>query len=185
MLLIFSVLWLRNFSIAAEKTITVRFRDTGPISQGLPVYYQGLNVGRIKEIKYSDDYKYTLAVVEIHKKNLNLPQNVYAETRTEGITGQKYLALVYPEQPSYNTLQDGDIIEGRLSAMQEVQANIGESLRNGKIQNAVGDVRVTALNAAEASQKINDLIVIIEQIILDNRPEINKILKNALYFQLL
>ena len=94
-LLIFSILWLRYFAITPDKHIVARFRDPGPVERGMPVYYQGVNVGKVPKIEFSKNFKYTYVYLDIYKK-LELPANITAMVKTEGLAGQKYVNISYP-----------------------------------------------------------------------------------------
>src|SRR3989339_2180054 len=77
-LLIFSVLWLRYFAIRPQMTIIAKFVNPGPITTGLPAYYKGLNIGSIRKLAFTEDYKYSLLHIEIYQKNFKIPKNVSA-----------------------------------------------------------------------------------------------------------
>jgi len=173
-LLIFSILWLRFFSLIPDKTIIVKFAEIGPVSTGIPVYYHGVNIGKVSELNFSDDYKYTLVTALIYKKNLNLPKNVYAEIRTTGLTGQLYLEILYPDKPSKQTLKDVDTIEGRLSAIQLAQKDLRYMIKS--IATGATD---TTKNASEASKKLTRVLTLTEEILNSNRNDIRTFVSEA------
>ncbi|MDD3014632.1 MAG: MlaD family protein [Candidatus Gastranaerophilales bacterium] len=139
-MLTFSILWLRYFAIRPVMTIIAEFKDPGAITKGLQAYYQGVNIGRVSNIDFSKDFRYTLVYISIYKKDLILPANVTAKIESQGITGQKIVSIYYPEQPVSKILCDGCTIAGEkpfdLSDLQEI---IGKQVKNGRLQKMIDD----------------------------------------------
>jgi len=131
-LIIFSIFWLRFFSFTTEKTIIAKFAECGPISKGTPVFYHGVNIGKVKDVTFSKDFKDTLVEIAIYKKNMDLPKNVSTQIKIEGLTGQKYLDIIYPDKPSGQILADNDVITGNLSDMQLIQKALSSAVTSGK-----------------------------------------------------
>lgn len=178
-LLLFSVLWLRYFSLTPDKIIIAKFADSGPISKGIPVYYHGVNIGKIDGTEFSKDFKYTLVHILIYKKNMDLPKNVYAEIRTTGLTGQTYLEIIYPNNPSSEILKNGDTIEGRLSAIQLVQKTISVAIKNGTIENTIKEVHDTTVNTSDASKKMTQVLILLDEIMVSNRDDFRTLVKKS------
>jgi len=178
-LLIFSILWLRFFSIMPDKTITAKFSECGPITKGIPVFYHGVNVGKVDAVDFSDDFRYTMIKILIYRKKMALPKNVYAEIKTEGLTGQKYVEILYPDNPSKEILQDGDIIEGRLTAFAQIIKAINQAVKNERIEKVFGEIKKTATNASDASKKMVRVLKLLEEIINSNRSDIRTFFNGA------
>lgn len=178
-LLIFSILWLRFFSLASDKTITAKFLECGPISKGVPVFYHGVNIGKIDKVDFSDDYKYTLIKILIFRKKMALPKNVYAVIKTEGLTGQKFVEILYPENPSKEILANGDVIEGKLSDFYEITKAVSQAVKNGQLKSTFGGFKNTAQNASGASKKMIELIALLEEIVNSNRGDVKKLIREA------
>lgn len=178
-LLIFSILWLRLFSLSADKIITARFAECGPISKGVPLFYHGVNIGKVDDVGFSDDYKYTLVKILIYRRKMTLPKNVYAEIKTEGLTGQKYVEILYPDHPSKETLENGDVIEGRLSDLYEIAKAVSNSVKNGQLERTFGKLNDTTTNTSEASKKSIQLLALLQEIVSSNRGDIRKIISES------
>jgi len=177
-LLIFSILWLRFFSLTPDKTITAKFSESGPITKGIPVFYHGVNIGKVDKVDFSDDFRYTMIKLLIYRK-MTLPDNVYAEIKTEGLTGQKYIEILYPEKPSGEILKDGDVIEGRLTAFNEIIKAVSQAVKDGQIEKVFGTFKKTAVNASEASKKTVHLLNVVENILISNRGDIRTFVSEA------
>jgi len=178
-LLIFSILWLRLFSLSPEKIITAKFEECGPISKGVPVYYHGVNIGKVDDVNFSDDFRYTLVKILIYRRKLALPKNIYAEIKTEGLTGQKYVGISYPENPSKETLQNGDVIEGRLSDFYQIAKSVSKAIKNGQLEKTFGQLDNTSTNATAASEKAVQLLTLLQEVINSNRSDIRKLISES------
>lgn len=154
-LLVFSILWLRYFAISPEKQIIARFKDPGPVEAGIPVYYQGVNVGRVPKVGFSDDFVYTYVYIDIYNKELKLPSNITARVKIEGIAGQKYVCLSYPEKPVGELLASGDIIEGESPfGLDDIQDFFKQEFESGRFQRAMKDFQASLANADKATAEI-------------------------------
>lgn len=154
-LLVFSILWLRYFAISPEKRIIARFKDPGPVESGIPVYYQGVNVGRVPKVGFSKDFKYTYVYIDIYNKELELPANVNARVKIEGIAGQKYVCISYPKKPVDRMLASGDIIEGESPfGLDDVQDFFKREFESGRFQKAIKDFETSLANADKAAIQI-------------------------------
>lgn len=180
-LLIFSILWLRFFSLVPDKTIIAKFQECGPIPKGIPVYYHGVNIGKINNVDFSDDLRYTLIEILIFRKKMTLPKNVYAEIKLEGITGGKYVEILYPDNPSKEILQNKDIIEGRPTDLQEIVKSISKLVKKRQIQYAIEEIGNAVAKTSEASKKASHLITTFEEIINSNKNDIRKIIKESTF----
>jgi len=177
-LLIFSILWLRYFSIKADKIVIAKFEQSSPISTGLPVYYKGVDVGKITKIGFSPDFRYTMIELAIYR-HLSLPKNVYAEITVEGLTGQKYINIIYPDKPSSELLKNCDVIEGTPSDFEQMEQIVSDFVKSGKFQKTFDSINDAVANASKASEKLDSILVMLHQIIGSNRGDINKLIREA------
>jgi len=164
-LFLFSIFWLRHFAFSPEMTVIGRFKDPGPVESGMLVYYQGVNVGKVSKLGFSDDYKYTYVYMDVYNKDLRLPDNVTAAIKIQGIAGQKYICISYPENPSGDLLAEGDIIEGETPfGIDELQAFLKKEIESGNIQKmfrnmeqAIANANETTIKMGETSERLNTL----------------------------
>jgi len=173
-LLIFGILWLRHFAVSPATKIVAKFKDPGPVSSGMPVYYQGVNVGKVPKVGFSDDFKYTLIYIHIYNKELQLPDNITAMVRTEGITGQRYISMTYPEEPSNELLSSNDVIKGEKPfGIEDVQDFFEKNLKNGRMKKFMENIESAVANANKASMKVGFLSDRLNTIVAGNEKGIN------------
>lgn len=92
--------------------IIAKFADSGPLYKNMPVFYKGYDIGHIKKINISPDYKYSLARMEFYPKNPKLYDNIVAKAKKLE-EKDDYIDLIYPDPPSETLLKKGGVIEGR------------------------------------------------------------------------
>jgi ABC-type transporter Mla subunit MlaD len=137
-LFLFGVFWLRYFTLIPEMQWTILFKKPGILNSGYKVYYQGMEVGKISDIKLSKDYKYTMVKADIYEKNFTLPVNSTASVIAEGIAGQKYIILNIAKKPAADKLKDGSVIMGNdVYTLTDLQDSIKELVNSGKIQDFI------------------------------------------------
>jgi len=179
-LLIFSILWLRYFAIRPYMTITAKFKDPGPIAKGLQVYYQGVNVGKVSKINFSKDFKYTLVYISIYRKDLKLPANITARIDSQGITGQKFININYPDHPVSKLISDGSFISGEVPfSLSDLQEIFGEQVKNGRLQKMIADFDKSFELQERLSVKLTKLATNANNLIEDNRAEISELIDAA------
>ena len=179
-LLIFALLWLRYFSVVPSMVIRAEFDDPGYIPKGVIVYYKGVNVGKVSKIYFSPDFKRTVLRMDIYQKNLKLPANVYAAVQMEGITGQKHIGIIYPDNPSNKLLADGAVIEGRAPfGIEELQGYFAEQVKSGKLQKMFDDLSHTLANANVMTKTINNVSSSLFNLIKINSPKVSDILQQG------
>ncbi|OGI00539.1 MAG: hypothetical protein A2Y25_00020 [Candidatus Melainabacteria bacterium GWF2_37_15] len=178
-LLIFSIMWLRYFAITPDKKIIARFRDPGPVERGMPVYYQGVNVGKVPKIGFSKNFKYTYVYLDIYKK-LELPANITAMVKTEGLAGQKYVNISYPEQPVDDMLANGDFIKGETPfGLSDIQELIKKEIESGRLEKMFKDIESTLANANVATAKIGNTSDRFNSLLTRYDSDINDIVKGT------
>lgn len=179
MLLIFSILWLRYFAVRPDMTIIAKFSNPGPLDRGSQVYYQGVNVGKVSKVALTEDYQYTLVYLDFYEK-VDLPENVLARVRTEGITGQKFVDITYPENPVQARLTDGDVIFGKSPfGLDEIQDFFEQQIKSGRIERILTSIENTLENANRMSVRLDKMSATAEKLLSDNQDEVNQFLRNS------
>lgn len=194
-LFLFGVFWLRYFTLIPEMQWTILFKKPGILNSGYKVYYQGMEVGKISDIKLSKDYKYTMVKADIYEKNFTLPENSTASVIAEGIAGQKYIILNIAKNPAANKLKDGSVIIGNdVYTLTDLQDSIKELVNSGKIQDFIkktdnlmnlqvkmtenfntfmeenrNDVRLFSMNAASSSVLLRKTLSDINEVSSDSK----------------
>ncbi|MCK7515977.1 MAG: MlaD family protein [Desulfobacterales bacterium] len=173
-LLVFSILWLRYFALRPEMVVIARFKDPGPVAAGMPVYYQGVNIGEVSRVEFSRDFRYTLIHLAIYQQNLRVPENTIAIVRQEGITGQKYISLNYPSSPSPELLSDGNVIRGETPfGIEDLQAFFQRQVESGRLDRIITNLEMTSANASLTTRRLDDMSREVNSLLMANRDEIN------------
>lgn len=133
----------------ANYFVIIRFKELGPITKNMSVYYNGFKIGKITSIKPDTDFKHILVKVNFNQRDINLPKNmvVYVERFP---SGELYLQFAYPQSPSLQTIRRGDILEGITSYNLE-QFMMGQSISG--MSDVVSIHIIKALNAADAANQ--------------------------------
>lgn len=145
-LLIYTVFWVKNFSLRPNYGFYARFIEPPYINKGAPVYFRGLKVGSVSNIQLSEDNSAVLVHINIYQDNLKLPLNTEVTVHTEGITGIVYLGLNYPseEKPSPYFISEGVVVEGQeplsFDKLQRILARLAEK---GELEKMVSDAQTT------------------------------------------
>jgi ABC-type transporter Mla subunit MlaD len=155
--------------------INARFSELGPLSQSMPVYYKGYKIGKTKEIKPSEDYKYTLVSILLFPKNLKLPENTFAKVKKLGI-GRNYIELEYPQKPSEKFLSRGGIIEGKTSV--DIESFMSAQADSGALSSITDNASKTLKSMDEMSQDIGAFFSLFTLILDDNRDNLKQSSKN-------
>jgi ABC-type transporter Mla subunit MlaD len=179
-LLIFSILWLRYFSITPKMKITAQFINPGPITDGFQVFYRGVNIGKVSKVEYSDDFKKTLVKIEIYRGDLNIPANAFAEVKMEGIAGQKYIDIIYPKKPSRYVLQDGSVIRGKSQfGLEELGYFFEEAIESGRLDRIFSNFEETLKNTNELTLKLKETSDVLNQMINNNKNDVETLLNEG------
>lgn len=179
-LLIVALLWLRFFAVVPAMKVTAKFKEPGPLASGMNVYYKGVNIGKAKKIYFSKDFRNTLVDMEIYQQGLKLPSNITTKIQTEGITGQKYLAFVFPENPSSQYLSDGSIIKGKDPfTLNELQEYIEKLIAKGTINSILNETEKSARLNNRMLTNFNRVSELIQNMLSENRSEIKQIIHSG------
>jgi len=170
-----------------EKTIIIKFKEASPMPKSMPIYYKGLKVGSTVSQEFSEDYQYTLIKARIDKKDFNPPNNIYAEVKYETqaqvrgtkVNLNKYLELIYPENPSKEALKDEDTIEGHPSFINEMQDAVKGSVGKKDVKSAINSVMGVAEEAKKVSEQLNEIARQVNDFLAQNRPKFDEIVENS------
>lgn len=89
-----------------EYRVTIQLPEAGGIYQRGNVTYRGTEVGRIEDVRLTDDGVEATLVL---RSNQSIPANLDAEVHSQSAVGEQFIALL-PRSGDGPTLQDGDVI---------------------------------------------------------------------------
>ena len=165
-----TVFFIKN-NFKYSMAIKIRFKELGPIYSSMPVYYKGYKIGKTKQVKPSEDYKYTIVQVILYPENLSLPENIAAKVKKLD-TGKDYIELIYPDTPSLSTLANSDTIEGTTAA--DIESFMSAQIESG-VFSSMGDNMNKTLSSIEiTSYELNGFFKDLRVVLQENRPNIKK-----------
>ncbi len=176
-----------------EMTIFLKIEDAAPITRGfidqnMNAYYRGYKVGQVTDIRLSDDQKFLELKVDIFYKGLILPENTLLELGIENILGRRYVSLIYPEKPSKDIIENGEVIIGRsnkfFKRLNDFLEEEFEEKRVRKVINNVENITSTLSGTLTEIQKSSkELTRSIEDIRkITKNPEVKNNIKNTLKY---
>lgn len=89
-----------------EYRVTIQLPEAGGIYQRGNVTYRGTEVGRIEDVRLTDDGVEATLVL---RSNQSIPADLDAEVHSQSAVGEQFIALL-PRSGDGPTLQDGDVI---------------------------------------------------------------------------
>lgn len=101
--------WL--YKDATRFSLTAKFTETTPLKKRIPVFCKGYKIGEIKEIKLSDDYKFSLVKIILYPRSPKLSKDVVAKVRHHDVI-KDYIELSNPDEASTTLLKSGEVIDG-------------------------------------------------------------------------
>lgn len=156
--------------------VMVKFVELGPLYNSMPVYYKGYKIGKTKNIKPSEDYKYTLVRIILYPKKLGLPENISAKVKKLE-SGKDYIELIYPKEPSSNNLRNGSIIEGKTSM--DIQSFMSAQADSGALTSMSDNLSKTLTSAEKTSNEIKAFFADTRVILKDNRQNLRATTENT------
>lgn len=57
--------------------VLVRFKDLGPLTKNMPVYYKGFVIGKTTHVGPDEDYKASIVKVKLNNEYKKLPKNTF------------------------------------------------------------------------------------------------------------
>ncbi|MDR0292476.1 MAG: MlaD family protein [Elusimicrobium sp.] len=155
-----TIYMLGNISMGGEYKITVRFNDVSGLPKKSVVKLNGVEVGKVRDIKMSGDH--VAAVLGI-KEGVGVFRDSVFKIASTSLIGTKYLAIVQGN-PSSGILKDGDIVDGSQEPpLEEMLAQTMSTVQDlAKSVNGNGELgrnlNETMLNLRMLSNNLNSLI---------------------------
>ena len=174
--------------------IKVHFVNIDGIELNSPVTLNGLEIGRVKDIKILYGPAPKVEITLWIKQDMKILKGVEAHVKNLGFMGEKYIGLTMTsEQNGY--ISPGDVIIGTEPAsldkmlkqgediaanIKEISGNINERLKvnSQAIDDVVGDMRATMQNVHSISANINERFAVNQHLVDDMMGNVNRATKN-------
>ena len=174
--------------------LRVLFKDIDGVERNAPVTLNGLEVGRVDDIRILYDDATRVQLTLWIAKKAQLHEGAKAFVKNMGFLGEKYVALtsgedgtpflpenavIHGEQPVdfQDIMAKGEVIAGHV---QEITRNIEERLRinSEAIDRVIANLNTTVNNMASISGQVKDKLVSNEDRIDDTIQNLNLTSKN-------
>ena len=133
-LLIFTYLWVNNFRLKPNYSFYVSFLEPKQISAGTEVIFRGVVVGKVSEIKFSEDFLKTIIKLDITQKGLRLPKDVNVLITESSLIGQKIVSIMLPNHYSFrNALTTNKLTSNNIQTKLDNENSLPELIENGDL----------------------------------------------------
>ena len=167
--------------------IKAQFQNIEGVETNAPVRFNGLEVGRVKNIDiiYADVPKVEL-VLWINE-DVKIPKGAQVLVKNMGFMGEKYIGL-YASHVGDGYLERGEMIigeepasmEAMLANMKSISENIDQHLKvnNENIDDIFANLRVTMKNMAGITDNLNERLAVNKLLVDDTMVRVNNLSKN-------
>lgn len=150
--------------------VTAKFSTSGPLAVNMPVYYKGFEIGKIKKIEPSKNYKYTFVKIILYPKDIKLTENVVAKAKMPN-SKNDYIDLVPPDFPSDKLLKNGDIIDGEPAF--DMESFLSDIATSGIVVPLLQNFSDTAVSLNKTSTEIRNFFAETKDVVDENRKNLN------------
>ncbi|MFP5212038.1 MAG: MlaD family protein [Acidobacteriota bacterium] len=159
-----------------KKTLTLLFPYADGITKGSPVWYAGVEVGAVTDVKISKDPPDKIAITVSVNPDTPVRRDSRVDVRSLGMMGAKYVEMS-PGTPDAPLLASGDRLEGKSPAsmseimetgqqvaahladlVQETRTFIAEIHRDAPIAQAVQNANTFLVEIRDQSTQLKSLI---------------------------
>lgn len=174
--------------------LKVHFYNIDGVDQNAPVRLNGLEIGRVKDIKvlYGDDEKMELTL--LIDDGTKIREGSEAYVKNMGLLGEKYIGLTIGE-PGKDYLGPGAIIigqepgnfdkmmgDGQVLAenLKEMSVQMNEHLKKNKenIDEILANLRIVSKNLASITDNVDERLAVNKHLIDDTMMHVNSATRN-------
>ncbi len=174
--------------------LKVHFMNIDGIDLNSPVTLNGLEIGRVKDIRIIYGEKPKVELTLWIKDEIKVLRGVQAHVKNLGFMGEKYVGLTMTEE-SQGYLSPGEVVagieptsfenllkQGEVIAtnIKEISGNINERLKvnSQAIDDVISDMRSTMKNVNAISENINERFAVNEHLVDEMMLHANKTTQN-------
>lgn len=164
-----AILWLRDFVLRPQYTFMVTYKHPTRLIAGSPIYFRGIQIGRIEKVALAPDANSTDVVLGIFKERLHLTKAVQIYTREQLFGGQRYIEIVPTDEPSKtgeDYIHNGDILTGVEPVnMDKLEEQLSRIANNKGIEKLVGSAHETMNTITATSKQIKGLGIDVQRFV--------------------
>jgi phospholipid/cholesterol/gamma-HCH transport system substrate-binding protein len=180
---------LAGFSLGGNKSyaVNVMFHDVTGLRRGNAVKYAGVDVGRIENIAAGEVGATVKLIID---KDIEIPRNALITIGSDGIMGEKFIAVMPPKDSYEGKLSDGDTVYGRdeqgleqliLSAngvLEDIHALVNSMNKMFGDERLQKSVIESAENIREMTANMNQLTAVLSRLAVNNEADIKSMIEN-------
>ena len=151
--------------------VTAKFSESGPLYKDMPVFFRGYEIGGIKKIYLSKDYKYTFVKIKIFPQNPKLPADIIAKVKHHNVR-KDYIDLLPPDESSDKLLKNRSVIDGEPAF--DLEAFLSDIADSGLIVPLIQTFSDTLLSLNKTSTQIGNFFTDSRSILKENRENISQ-----------
>lgn len=155
--------------------ITIKFTQSGPLYNNMPVYFRGYKIGQTVKVRPSKDYKSTLVKVWLYPKEIKLPEDVTGKVKKLD-SKKDYIDLITLDETLTKTLKNGSIIDGEPAF--DLDAFLSEIADSGVIVPLLQHFSDALLSVNKTSEEIRNFFTDSRAVIKDNRQSLKQTTQN-------
>ncbi len=174
---IFTLFYLLKVAFATH--VKINFTNLRPFHYSVPVYYNGIKVGKVLSRNHSKDFKYTILTVVVWPYNLKIPKDAVAYLKKHKLLGfmkTDYIDLVFPQAITNGYISNNSFIKG----ISTIDINdYGSNQNIDEIEQIKDNLAQSAENLNYAIQAITMLFETMNDIALQNKDNLHKTTTNV------
>jgi phospholipid/cholesterol/gamma-HCH transport system substrate-binding protein len=138
-------------------TLTAVFKYTNGVVVSAPVRCAGVEVGKVEDLKFSEDKQFGVDVVMSIKEGTVIRKDVKVVVNSLGIMGEKYIEFL-PQSVTAPVLKNGDSVRG------EDPISMTDVMHEGKNIAGKIDAMISGWSDAKTQENVKDAIRNIRQL---------------------
>lgn len=178
-ILVGGVLWIRNFLQRPDYQFYVAYKNPSRVTAGVPVYFRGVQVGRVLTVFLDRDHDFAMVEIGITEDRLKIVKGAEITVQTEGITGQRYVNISTDAAEEAelagvdaNYIQDGAIVRGKDNVTWEkIQEQLARIAEDRTLEKILVKTDETLSELAVAAEEIKQLSHNVNRFVASNQGE--------------
>ena len=166
--------------------ISVHFNFADGILEKAPVRYAGVDIGRVEEIRLTDNPRQRVILDLVIKKGVNIRKKDYITINSLGLMSEMYVEII-PGDPMANLIKRGATFQGKDPvALQQVVTSakkVLEELEKGvqifseaetkeNIKHSLKNIRVLSEDVKHVSVSLKESVTIMRDLFVKNKEDI-------------
>jgi ABC-type transporter Mla subunit MlaD len=159
----------------------VTYKHPTRLIAGSPIYFRGIQIGRIEKVALAPNANRTDVILGIFKERLHLAKTVQIYTREQLFGGQRYIEIVPNDQPSTireDYIHNGDILTGVEPVnMDKLEEQLSRIANDKGIEKLVDSTHETMVTVTGSFKQLKSLGIDAQHFVRHTEEPTNRALK--------